>query len=211
MGKKVVELIAELGLTHIPEPHTPLFHDMLPNSSDLLKLKKEEYVNSFRECIAANCDLEGFVTQISGTFFNIPRERMGNKDKEKAIKSWLEIFGTDAKFIFLDVKNPFIRAVVKKQLDLDNFPVPIKKSIKKEDIINEYKHHIKKDTELWQKNDFQNNEQIVCLFIEDLVDGDEESWKDLEEHIGINIKKKEININKEKFEEQCRISKEVNV
>ncbi len=151
-GELLVDLIASSGVTEIPEPHTPKFFDFIHGSEYLKKLKDEEYVENFREAIAANSDLEGFVTIVSKSFFNIARERMGRKDKSEAMDAWLDIFGESARFIFLDVRNFAYRAIVKKSQDLGELPSILKEKLLDGDLELIYKTHIRKDDQNWDLN-----------------------------------------------------------
>jgi len=207
LGEELVEALSASGLTKIPEPHTSDFFEFIPGSEFLKKLKGEKYIENFREALACNCDLEGFVTIVSKSFFNIAREHGGNKDKSEAMRIWLYIFGKEAKFIFVDTRNPFYRAAVKKNEDVANLPEVIREKLTSENISSVYKTHIRKDAENWSSNNF-NSDQILKVFLEDLIYEEKTTWESIEDHIDMKVSKKSLGIDLERYEKQYRIAKE---
>lgn len=207
-GEELLEVISNSGVTKIPEPHTIEFENTITGAEFFKGLKNEEYIENLRECLAANCNLEGFVIKVSLTFFNTPRERLGNKDKNKAVDSWLKIFGNKATFIYLDVKNFAYRVVNFTSKDKGIEGLLEAKKITPETLEFNYKHYIRKEEENWSTNNFEHRGQIVCVKAEDLIENDEETWNDLEEHIDLKLAKRDIGVDIDKFQEHYRISME---
>jgi hypothetical protein len=205
MGESLADTISRSGLTKIPELHTPEFFNSICGADDLKKLKGEEYIENIREAIAANSDLNGFVTIVSKSFFNIARERIGKKDKSEAIDAWIDIFGNEAKYLLLDLKNFAFRAVLKQNEDSKMMFDILKLQLPIEKLESIYKNDIRNDEKNWYLNNFDNKE-VLKVFLEDLIQNN--CWGNIEKQIGFSLDKKELDVDVEEYEKLYKISKD---